>query len=254
MTIDVFTATGTKKGTLTLPKSLFEAPIRMGLMHQAVIMQQSNRRRPIAHAKTRGEVQGSTRKLYKQKGTGRARRGAIRAPLLRGGGKTFGPRSNANFIKEMPKRMRHAALASCLSLQAKQQAIIGLEQYEGAKKTKTLHQLLSKLPVTLGRRILFVTPSRNESLFYSSRNIPGVKAITANYLNPEDVMNARNIIFVADALKVAEETFGPKQRPVISGQKFEDPEKRQAISDKKVLKAKVAKVTKASKSKPKPKS
>src|SRR3990167_1904920 len=110
MKIDVYSATGAKKGSLDLPATLFEAAINQGLMHQAVVMQQSNRRRPIAHAKNRGEVIGSTKKMFAQKGTGRARRGPLRSPLLRGGGKAFGPRSNRNYHKDMPKTMRRGAV------------------------------------------------------------------------------------------------------------------------------------------------
>ena len=211
MTIDVYSATGTKKGTASLPKALFEAPINETLMHQAVVRQQSNRRSPVAHVKSRGEVQGSTRKLFRQKGTGRARRGSIRAPLLRGGGKAFGPRNNANFTKDMPRQMRRNALFSCLSLQAKQKNILGLESYPDTIKTKDMVALLGKLPVELGRRILFVLPEKHNALSLSARNVPGVKTILASYLNPEDVLTARHIVFVDGALKAAEDTFISKE-------------------------------------------
>src|SRR5579864_8288248 len=109
MKVDVYTSTGTKSGSVDLPEQLFGVPVNRGLMHLALMRQQSNRRHPIAHVKNRGEVFGSTKKMYQQKGTGRARRGASRSPLLRGGGKTFGPRNDANFQKDMPKKMRRAA-------------------------------------------------------------------------------------------------------------------------------------------------
>jgi len=212
MTIDVYSATGTKKGTLELPEALFAVPVNTGLMHQFMVLQQSNRRSPVAHVKTRGEVVGSTKKLFQQKGTGRARRGPIRSPLLRGGGKTFGPRSDANFIKDMPKSMRHAALRSCLTFQAKNKGtILGLEGYGAEIKTSTAYALLKKIPVELGRKILIVIPEKHEGLSFSVRNIPGVKAVLVNYLNPEDVMGSRNIVFVGDAVKKAEEMFGPKK-------------------------------------------
>src|SRR3989338_2777253 len=208
MNIDVYTATGTKKGTASLPSSLFEAAINDGLMHQAVMRQQSNRRNAIAHARNRGEMVGSTRKVYAQKHTGRARRGPIRSPLMRGGGKAFGPRSNANFVKEMPKAMRRAALLSCLSLQAKNKVILGLENYPDNAKTKDAVALLKKLPVELGRHILVVTPDHHKGLVLSLRNVPNVKTLYASYLNPEDILKSRHIIFMVDALKKAEEVFG----------------------------------------------
>ncbi|MFA7682518.1 MAG: 50S ribosomal protein L4 [Candidatus Peribacteraceae bacterium] len=263
MTIDVFTTAGTKKGTMELPAVLFDAPINKGLIHQALVMQQSNRRTSIAHAKNRGEVQGSTRKLYAQKGTGRARRGSVRSPLLRGGGKAFGPRSNANFHKDMPRVMRHKALCSCLSLQAKSGSIIALESYAETVKTKEMIQLLSKLPVDLGRRILIVTDERHNALLLSGRNIPGITVITAAYLNPEDVLGARHIVFLVDALAKAEAVFGGKKEvKTVKKEQDSKPKKTAKIPEKEVKEIKkapkkaaaVSRTKKSSTPKPKPKS
>jgi large subunit ribosomal protein L4 len=214
MKIDVFTATGTKKGSMDLPAALFEAPINQGLMQLAVVRQQSNRRHPIAHARHRGEMVGSTKKMYQQKGTGRARRGPIRSPLMKGGGKSFGPRNEANFTKEMPKKMRRNALFSCLSLRAKEGAILALESYPAEQvKTKTFVELLKKLPVELGRRITIVIPARHRGLELSARNVPRVKTLLAPYLNPEDILSSKKIIFLVDAVAVAEKTFIEKKEP-----------------------------------------
>jgi len=207
MQIDLYTATGTKKGSLELPASMFEAPVNKGLMHLALVRQQSNRRMPIAHVKHRGEVVGTTKKAFAQKGTGRARRGALRSPTVRGGGKSFGPRNEANFRKDMPKKMRRAALFSCLSLRAKEGAIIGLENYPEDAKTKNFVTLLKKLPLQIGRRIIVVTAGRHEKLELAARNVPMIKTIFAQYLNPEDILQARTIIFLSDAVKAAEDTF-----------------------------------------------
>lgn len=241
MKIDVYTATGTKKGSVDLPSALFGAPINEGLMHQALVRQQSNRRTAVAHVKSRGEVRGSTRKLFAQKGTGRARRGSVRSPLLRGGGKIFGPRKDANFTKDMPKNMRRAALKSCLSLQAKNEKIIGLEGYPEEIKTKKVVELLKKLPVEYGRKIVFVLPGGHSELALSIRNIPNVKSIQAAYLNPEDVLSAHNIIFLVDAIKKAEEIFGgenkeantpkvtekkPAKAPSVKAEKEDSPAKK----------------------------
>lgn len=239
MTIDIYSATGTKKSTQELPAVLFGGHINMDLMHQAVLLQQGNRRSPIAHAKNRGEVRGSTKKISPQKGSGRARRGPIRAPLLRGGGKAFGPRSDANFTRAMPKNMRHAALVSCLSVQAKNGAIMGLETYPDTVKTKALHSLLQKLPVQIGRRILFVVPAAHHALWMSARNIPRVKVITAPYINPEDVLLSRSIIFVGDSIEKAAAIFG--KGPVGSRVKAEEPKKPAA--EKKAKKPKTPKKT-----------
>lgn len=219
MKIDVYSSTGSKKGTLDLPESLFGARVNMDLMHQAVVMQQSNRRSPIAHAKNRSEVRGSTKKIFAQKGTGRARRGPARSPVLKGGGKAFGPKKDRNFHKDMPKSMRHAAIRSCLSHQAKNGAIFGLESYPETVKTKVFHDLLKKLPVQIGRRLLFVVPDGHKSMWMSSRNVPRVKLVRAAYLNPEDVLLARSIIFVANAVEKAETVFGERAERATTAKK-----------------------------------
>lgn len=222
MTIDVYTATGTKKGTATLPKELFEADVNEGLMHQAVIRQQSNERKSIAWVKRRGDISGSTRKLFQQKGTGRARRGSIRSPLLRGGSKSFGPSKLGNFIKNMPKKMRRAALFSALSVQAKANAIVGLESYPEEVSTKKMNELLAKMPVEIGRKILIVTPDKHLSLLLSARNIPNVQVMMAQYLSPESVLGSRHIIFMVDALKKAEEVFGDSDKKTQKIQKTQE--------------------------------
>ncbi len=218
MNVDLYTSSGTKKGSLELPSSLFEAPINKGLMHLAIVRQQSNRRLAIAHVKHRGEIAGTTKKAFQQKGTGQARRGALRSPLLRGGGKSFGPRSEANFTKQMPKKMRRAALLSCLSQRAKDGVIIGLESFDASvPKTKELMSLLKKLPVAIGRRILFVLPGAQKSFELSARNVPRVKTLYAQYLNPEDILLANSIIIVGNAATVAEGIFSKKDAQVSVG-------------------------------------
>ncbi len=219
MNIDVFSATGSKVKSLELPAALFGAEVNWGLMHQAVVRVQSNRRQSPAHVRTRGEVAGSAKKLFMQKHTGNARRGAIRSPLLRGGGKTFGPRNDKNYIKDMPQKMRHAALRSSLSLLASKGSILGLESYPDTIKTKTFVDLLKKLPIEFGRKVLVVTNGMHTSLGMSARNVAGIKTISANYLNPEDVLNSRHIIFLVDAIDTAEKLFGGKEVKAKAGKK-----------------------------------
>ncbi len=210
MTIDVYSMTGQKGKSMELPESLFGADVNWGLMHQAVMLQQGNRRSSGAHAKTRGEVQGSTKKLFAQKHTGQARRGAVRSPLLRGGGKTFGPRNVMNYERSMPKKMRHAALRSCLSLQAQKGNVIVLEGYPDDVKTKTFATLLGKLPIEAGRKVLVVSPGKMKSLQLSARNVPSVTTVYASYLNPESILNSRYVVFLVDSIKEAEQIFGKK--------------------------------------------
>lgn len=242
MTIDVYTATGTKKGTMELPKGLFGVRVNKGLNHLALVRQQGNRRRAIAHAKGRGEVIGSTKKIFQQKGTGNARRGPIRSPVMRGGGKAFGPKKWRNFERAMPKNMRRAALFSSLSLKAKENVIIGLESYPDTVKTKTFMTLLKKLPVPIGRRIVIVMPAKHKGLEFSARNVPGVKTLLANYLNPEDVLGAYAMIFLTDAFKVAEETFGKKEGKVVAaeGESVEKKSTKKTTSSKSTKKNKTS--------------
>ncbi len=216
MKIDIFSATGTKNGSMELPETLFGAPIRQGLMHLALVRQLSNRRTPIAHVKHRGEIIGSTKKVSPQKGTGRARRGPVRSPLMRGGGKAFGPRSEANFNKDMPREMRRAALLSCLSWAAKKGSIVALESYPDDVKTKKFATLLSKLPVEAGRKVLVVLPAHHRGVELSVRNMPKVKALLAPYLNPEDILGSKLVVFLVDAIKVAEQTFGARKDRKVS--------------------------------------
>lgn len=246
MQIDLFSATGSKLKAFDAPATLFESSVNWGLMHQAVVRQQSNRRQSAAHVKTRGEVQGSTRKLFSQKHTGRARRGAVRSPLLRGGGKTFGPRNDRNFTKDMPQKMRHAALRSCLSMQAGKGAVLGLENYPETIKTKMFADLLKKLPIEQGRKVLVVTTSAHKSLLLSAKNVPHVKTVTANYLNPEDVLNARHLIFLVDAINEADKLFGSKKAP---GEVKEKPVKKKKTIKPTIKAKKSAKTPKKSSSK-----
>src|SRR3989344_472660 len=208
MTIDLFSSTGTKVKTMELPSSLFDAPVNWGLMHQAVLRQQANGRQSAAHVKTRGEVQGSTRKMFTQKHTGRARRGTVRSPLLRSG----------------------------LAVQAGNGAILALESYPDTVKTKTLATLLQKLPLQHGRRILLVSSSRHSSLLLSARNIPTVKTVQAGYLNPEDILNSRHIIFLVDALSEADKMFGKVKSDDADVKTTKKSEKKKEVKSKKVTK------------------
>ncbi len=208
MKIDVYTATGQKKGTQDLPERLFGYQVNRTLIHQAILRQQGNARYAVAHAKNRSEVAGSTKKLYAQKHTGNARRGPSRSPLLRGGGKAFGPRNVTNFERDMPRAMRRAALRSCLSFQAKKGAIVGLESYPDTIKTKAVSEMITKMALKDARNVLFVLPEKHEALWLSCRNLPHVKAILVNYLNPVDVAHARAVVFVGDSIERAVVLFG----------------------------------------------
>ena len=206
MKADLYDATGAKKGSVDLNEQIFGAKINPDLMHRAVILRQANARNPIAHTLTRAEVSATTKKLFRQKGTGNARRGAKSTNLLRGGGVTHGPRNDRNFSKDMNKKERRAALFSSLTARATDKGIFALEGLnEKAPKTKVFAELLAKLPA--GKRYLFVLPERNEIFEKSAANIPEVRTIRASYLNPYDVLKHDQLCFVGDALKSLETTF-----------------------------------------------
>lgn len=212
MTIEVFSPTGQKGKQMTLPASLFGQDVNYGLMHQAVVRQQSNRRQSAAHVLTRSEVSGSTKKLFSQKHTGRARRGDIRSPTLRGGGKAFGPRNEKNFEKDMPRKMRHAALRSCLSLHAQKGTVVGLEGYGETIKTKTLKDILAKMAIKDSRSLLIISKDIHRPLVLSARNLPGITVVSAPYLNAESVLHARSLVFLSDAIPEADKLFGKHEK------------------------------------------
>ena len=199
MQVDLYNQSGEKCGKLELPKNIFELPFNQDLIHQALKMQLANRRVAIAHTKTRGFVSGGGRKPFKQKGTGNARQGSIRAPQMRHGAVIFGPSNRRNFTLNMPKKQRKLALFSALSEKARHNQILGLESYEADKpKTKDFSLMLRKLPIE--RDVLVVLPERNTLIQKSVNNIPFAKSITVNYLNIHDLQRFEKILFLKEAV------------------------------------------------------
>lgn len=206
MKIDIYTQTGEKKGTFELPKDIFEIPYNEDLIHQALIRQLSNNRTTTAHTKTRTEVRGGGRKPFRQKGTGNARQGSIRSPLLRGGGIVFGPRKNRNYSKNMPKKQRRQALFSALSEKARNNEIFALEKFDSKEpKTKLFAEMLKKIPIE--KDVLIVIPEKDKIVQKSSRNIPNAKTILVNYLNIQDLQRHNNILFFKEAVEKLENIF-----------------------------------------------
>ncbi|PIR55315.1 50S ribosomal protein L4 [Candidatus Peregrinibacteria bacterium CG10_big_fil_rev_8_21_14_0_10_36_19] len=206
MKVDLYTQKGEKKGQLELPKELFEIPFNKDLVHQALVRQLANKRLSTAHSKTRGEIRGGGRKPFKQKGTGNARQGTIRAPHMRGGGVVFGPTNERNYEKDMPKKQRRKALLSALSLKATENQIIALEGYKlDSPKTKDFAALIQKLPIT--RNVLVVIPEKDMVVQKSSSNLSNAKTILANYLNIHDLQKYRTILLFEESINKLKETF-----------------------------------------------
>src|SRR5512137_1774505 len=167
-TLDVLNQSGEKVGQIELADAVFAAPVREHLLWEVVKAQLATRRRGTASTKTRTEVRGSTRKLYRQKGTGRARHGSIRASTFVGGGAAHGPKPRP-YAYRPPKKVRRAALRSALSLRAGEQKIVVLQDLNlGEIKTKKVAQLLERFGVQRG---LLVDDKANLALIKSTRNL-----------------------------------------------------------------------------------
>jgi len=157
-------------------------------------------------SKERSEITGSTRKLIRQKGGGGARRGDIKSPLLRGGGRVFGPRPRDYWFK-LNKKVKSLARKSALSYKAQQNAIVVVEDFDfEAPKTKEAVSLLNNLKVS-DKKVLLVLPKVEKNVYLSARNIQRVDVMTASALNTYKVMNANVLVVTEDALKLVDETF-----------------------------------------------
>ena len=199
LSIDLFDTTGKKSGTLVLPAAIFGAKINKQLMAQALRVYLANQRSGTASTKSRGEVRGSTRKIYRQKGTGRARHGGIRAPIFVGGGIAFGPKAH-DFSLSLSKKMRRAALFSALSVRQKEgqiKAVSGLSDL--TPKTKVFADMLTKLDLT-ERKILVIMPDGAASVTRSARNISGISLSPIQGLNMRDVLNAGTVLLMQEAV------------------------------------------------------
>lgn len=222
---DLYDQTGAKKGKLELPAELFGQEVHAELLHRALVLQQANRRNPIAHTKTRSEVAISKRKIYRQKGTGNARHASKNANLFRGGGVIFGPRNDRNFEKAMPRAQRRIALFSALSEKANEKKILGLVDFTAKKaSTKSIAKLVNDMGIE--RSALFITPEKNEMFVLSSRNLPNVKVITAGYANIEDLLKYDNVVVFEKSIEKMQEIFKPELKK--KSEKAEKVEKKPA--------------------------
>lgn len=183
---------------MTLPKELFGVKVNKPLLAQAVRVYLANQRQGTASTKTRGEVEGSTRKIYRQKGTGRARHGAIRAPIFVGGGITFGPKPR-DYSLTMPKKMKRTALGSALTAQLQDGNIVVVTGFEKMKpKSKLALEALASLEA--GDNTLLVTNSGAENIVRATRNLPSVDILPAASLNAYDVLSHKKLVFAKEAI------------------------------------------------------
>src|SRR3989338_7227699 len=206
MKSDLYNWKNEKVGEVDLPKGVFGVAWKESLVGQALSAQLANLRRPWAHAKDRSEVRGGGRKPWRQKGTVRARHGSTRSPIWVGGGVSGGPRNEKNWEKDIPKKMRKKALFMVLSEKAKNSSLIVLDKLEMEKpKTKEMAQIIKKLPVNNGSRLIISHDGKN--LFLSARNIAKTGVSEARNLNIVDLLNYKYLLVSKDGIKEIEKVF-----------------------------------------------
>jgi len=177
------------------------------VLHNSLVLAMANARRATASTKTRDEIRGGGRKPWRQKGTGNARQGSIRAPQWRGGGVVFGPNPNRNYSKKQNRKERRLALLSALSYKAMDKELIVLEELKfETNKTKEMVKLLTNLNV-LNNKVLVVVAELDENVCLAARNLANVKVVTYNEVNTYDTVNADNMIITSEALQKLEEVL-----------------------------------------------
>jgi large subunit ribosomal protein L4 len=197
---------GETVGEVELQDSIFMAPVSKPLMHQAFERQLANARRGTHHTLTRGEVRGSTRKIYRQKGTGRARHGSMKVNLWPGGGVVHGPKPRS-YEKKMPRRMRRAAYRSALTVKAQDKQVVVLDALAlDTPKTREIKTMIDRL--SLGGSVLIMLPDKNENVELSARNLPNVKTLRASYLNIRDLLGYDYLVLPQESLTVIEQILG----------------------------------------------
>jgi len=199
LTVDVHNVQGEKSGSVELPANVFDVQANIALMHQVVVAQLAAARQGTHKTKTRGEVSGGGKKPYKQKGTGRARQGSIRAPQFTGGGVVHGPVPR-DYSQRTPKKMKAAALRGALSDRARAGRVHVVEGFVSGDKPSTKAAIAALRKVTQARRVLVVLSGTDELNWLSLRNEPSVHLLEAGQLNTYDVLVADDVVFTREAL------------------------------------------------------
>jgi large subunit ribosomal protein L4 len=202
MQVDVLTIKGKKSGrTIELPEEIFGIEPNNHVVYLAVKQYLAAQRQGTHKVKTRAEVQGASRKLHRQKGTGGSRKGNIRNPLYKGGGTIFGPKPHSYDIK-LNRKVKDLAKMSALSYKAKENAIVVVEDITlDAPKTKTFMNILDALKVT-DKKILFISPECNDNVDMSIRNVPSVLGVLLSDINTYDIVNSDVLVLTESAAKI----------------------------------------------------
>ena len=196
--VDVINNQGEKVSQVELSDELFNVPVKKSVLHEVVTMQLAARRSGTAAVKHRSDVRGSRRKLFRQKGTGRARRGDIKSPLLRGGGVAFGPEPRS-YAAKVPKKVKKLALKMALSSKFQDEHLVVLDDFRLEQiKTKTFLEIISRL--NLGSSLI-VTHTKDETLERSSRNVQGVKVLRSEGLNVYDILKYKTLVLLEPSVQ-----------------------------------------------------
>ncbi len=198
--VDVIDLKGKKAGSVVLPGSIFDVPTNIPLMHQVVVAQLAAARQGTHATKTRGDVAGGGKKPFRQKGTGNARQGSIRAPHFTGGGVVHGPQPR-DYDQRTPKKMKQGALRSALSDRARADRIHVVTALFEGDKPSTKAALAALRAIVEDRQALVVLERGNELTALSLRNVPEVHVLWADQLNTYDVLDADDIVFTQAALE-----------------------------------------------------
>lgn len=202
--IDVYNLQAEKISRMELNDSIFGVPVRKEMLHQVVVSQLNKKRSGTASTKSRSEVKSSGSKLWRQKGTGRARVGASSSPIRRGGGVTFGP-TPRNYIKKVPKKVRRAALHMALTDKLRSERLVVVEDFNLPEiKTQNFIQVMKNFEVN---NALIVTEDKNENLEKSSKNVPWVKVMRYQGLNVYDILKYDHLFLAQSAIPKMEEAL-----------------------------------------------
>jgi len=202
----VYNFNGESKGEIGLPESLFGANVDSSVLYDVVRAYMANKRSGTAQAKSRGEVNFSKAKPYKQKGTGRARAGKKSSPIWKGGGVVFGPRKR-DYRINVPRKMRRIALKNVLTDKCNEDCVVVLENFTMEEpKTKDFAKFLESAGLS-GKKILFATDGFDENIFKSVRNIAGVEFSLGRNINAYDILRADILLLTQDSLSSLEEVF-----------------------------------------------
>jgi len=219
MTVETYNIKGEKTGTAELPEGIFGTKWNAALINQIYTGEMSNRRRPWAHTKTRGEVRGGGKKPWRQKGTGRARHGSTRSPLWSGGGVSHGPRNERSYAVKINKKMRRAALFSLLSKKLKDKELVVLDKFEiSLPKTREIFSIFQNLRGNAGiynigikgGRSLAALP-KNDAVRRSIKNLPYVSCIEPRNLNVAELLNNKYLVMDMDSIAELKTVYKTKK-------------------------------------------